>query len=108
VAGQRDPEPALAGVPNMADVARRAGVSIATVSRALRDVPGVSEATRDRIRQVAEELSYVVSPEASALSRGQTGRVGVVVPQLGAWFYSALLASMAPVLRQAEMDLLLY
>ena len=52
----------------MADVARRAGVSIATVSRALRGVPGVGEETRERIKQIAAELAYVVSPEASRLS----------------------------------------
>jgi LacI family repressor for deo operon, udp, cdd, tsx, nupC, and nupG len=93
---------------NMADVASAAGVSIATVSRALRDVPGVSKATRDRIKQIAQELSYVVSPEASALSRGQTGRVAVVMPHLDTWFYSAMLANMAPVLRAAELDMLVY
>ncbi len=92
----------------MADVAREAGVSIATVSRALRNVPGVSQSTRDRIRQIAQDLSYVISPEASALSRGQTGRVAVVMPQLDAWFYSAMIASMAPVLRAADLDMLVY
>jgi len=96
------------GEANMADVARAARVSIATVSRALRDVPGVSQTTRDRIRRVAEELSYVVSPEASALSRGQTGRVAIVVPRLDAWFYSVMIASMAPLLRAAELDLLVF
>ncbi|HRD62717.1 MAG TPA: LacI family DNA-binding transcriptional regulator [Nocardioides sp.] len=96
------------GEVNMADVARRAGVSIATVSRALRDVPGVSQPTRDRIRAIAQELSYVVSPEASALSRGATGRVAIVMPRLDAWFYSAMLASMAPVLRGAGLDMLVY
>ena len=92
----------------MADVARAAGVSIATVSRALRDVPGVSRPTRDRIRRIAHDLSYVISPEASALSRGQTGRVAIVMPHLDAWFYSAMIASMAPVLRAAELDMLVY
>jgi LacI family transcriptional regulator, repressor for deo operon, udp, cdd, tsx, nupC, and nupG len=92
----------------MADVAREAGVSIATVSRALREVPGVSQSTRDRIRQIARDLSYVISPEASALSRGQTGRVAIVMPQLDAWFYSAMIASMAPVLRAADLDMLVY
>ncbi|HET6939337.1 MAG TPA: LacI family DNA-binding transcriptional regulator, partial [Nocardioides sp.] len=80
------------GEANMADVAREAGVSIATVSRALRGVPGVSQSTRDRIQQVARQLSYVISPEASSLSRGNTGRVAIVVPHLDAWFYSAMLA----------------
>jgi len=92
----------------MADVARAAGVSIATVSRALREVPGVSQSTRERIRGIAEDLSYVVSPEASALSRGQTGRVAVVMPRLDAWFYSAMVASMAPALREAELDMLVF
>lgn len=92
----------------MADVASAAGVSIATVSRALRNVPGVSDRTRERIQQIARELSYVVSPEASALSRGQTGRVAIVMPRLDAWFYSAMIASMAPVLRAADFDMLVY
>jgi DNA-binding LacI/PurR family transcriptional regulator len=96
------------GAANMADVAREAGVSIATVSRALRGVPGVSQATRDRVERIAHELSYVISPEASALSTGSTGRVAIVVPHLDAWFYSAMLASMAPVLRAADLDMLVY
>jgi LacI family repressor for deo operon, udp, cdd, tsx, nupC, and nupG len=100
--------PVQPGEVNMADVAREAGVSIATVSRALREVPGVSRSTRTRIRQIAHELSYVISPEASALSRGHTGRVAIVMPQLDAWFYSAMLASMAPVLRDADLDVLIY
>ena len=39
---------------------------------------------------------------------GQTGRVAIVLPQLDAWFYGAMLASMAPVLRDAELDMLVY
>jgi DNA-binding LacI/PurR family transcriptional regulator len=93
---------------NMADVARRAGVSIATVSRALRDVPGVSEATRLRIRAIADELSYVVSPEASGLARGETGRVAVVVPRIDIWFYSTMLAHLERTLRAADLDVLVY
>ena len=60
---------------NMTDVARRAGVSIASVSRALRGDSGVSLATRERILAVAAELAYVISPEASRLSGGPTGRI---------------------------------
>ncbi len=93
---------------NMADVAQRAGVSIATVSRALREVPGVSEETRRRVREVAAELSYVVSPEASSLARGTTGRVAVVVPDLEAWFYASMLAAIQDRLDRAGRDTLLY
>lgn len=92
----------------MADVARRAGVSTATVSRALRDMPGVSASTRRRIKSLAEELSYVVSPEASGLSGGSTGRVAVVVPTINVWFFSTVLAGIESVLREHDMDTLIY
>jgi LacI family transcriptional regulator, repressor for deo operon, udp, cdd, tsx, nupC, and nupG len=92
----------------MADVARAAGVSIGTVSRALRDAPGVSEPNRSRIKQLAEDLSYVVSPEASRLSRGSTGRVLVVAPTLHRWFYATMLAGIERVLREAALDVLIY
>ena len=90
------------------DIARIAGVGLGTASRALRDAPGVAPATRDRVLAVAEELSYVVSPQASSLRLGSTGRIAVVVPHLDRWFFGAMLAGMESVLRNAELDLLLY
>ncbi|MDG4669317.1 LacI family DNA-binding transcriptional regulator [Mycobacterium sp. 236(2023)] len=92
---------------NMTDVAKRCGVSIASVSRALRGEAGVSPATRDRILETARELAYVVSPEASRLSGGTTGRVGVVVPRIDAWFYSTVLAGIADEFDTVGMDLVL-
>ncbi len=93
---------------NMSDVARQAGVSTATVSRALRDMPGVSEPTRKRIKSLADELAYVISPEASRLSGGATGRVAVVVPTINVWFFSTMLAGIEGVLREADLDVLIY
>ncbi|WP_241032254.1 LacI family DNA-binding transcriptional regulator [Rhodococcus pseudokoreensis] len=66
----------------MADIAREAGVSIATVSRALSGRSGVSTATRRRIRRIAEDNRYQVSGDASALARGRNDRVAVVVPRV--------------------------
>ncbi len=93
---------------NMTDVAARARVSIATVSRAMRGLPGVSETTRQRVLDVASELSYVVSPEASSLARRETGRIGVVVRRFDSWFYATMLTSIEETLRQAELDVLVY
>jgi DNA-binding LacI/PurR family transcriptional regulator len=106
--GVPSPPAARVGDVNMADVARAAGVSLATVSRALRDVPGVSPGTRDRIRQIARELSYVVSPEASRLARRDTGRVAVVVPRTDIWFYGTMLQAMDEVFREVDLDVLVY
>jgi DNA-binding LacI/PurR family transcriptional regulator len=93
---------------NMADVARQAGVSTATVSRALRDMPGVSIGTRERVKRIADELSYVVSPEASGLSSGSTGRVAAVVPSINIWYFATMLAGIESVLRRADLDVLVY
>ncbi|MGP3967618.1 LacI family DNA-binding transcriptional regulator [Streptomyces sp. 6N223] len=90
------------------DVARLAGVSTATVSRALRGLPNVSEATRERVLRAAEELSYAVSPHAASLASGRTGTVGVVLPFVNRWFYSRVLAGIDSVLRANDLDLLLY
>ncbi|BEL04804.1 DNA-binding transcriptional regulator CytR [Actinoplanes sichuanensis] len=93
---------------NMADVARRAGVSMATASRALSNHPHVAAETRARVLAAAEQLSYVISPEASRLAGGSTGRVAVVVPHLSRWFFGALLDGLESVLRDADLDVLLY
>ncbi|MDT0305816.1 LacI family DNA-binding transcriptional regulator [Streptomyces sp. DSM 44917] len=90
------------------DVARRAEVSTATVSRALRGLPNVSEATRERVLRAAEELQYAVSPHASSLASGRTGTVGVILPFVNRWFYSQVVAGIDSVLRAHDLDLLLY
>jgi LacI family transcriptional regulator len=65
--------------PTIHDVARAAGVSIATVSRALNDKDDVSLATRERVRDAARDLGYTVDPAARALGSQRTRLVGVVV-----------------------------
>ncbi len=89
-------------------VARRAGVSTATVSRALRGLPNVSASARERVLAAAAELDYVVSPSASRLASGQTRSVAVVAPYLGRWFFGQVLAGAEEVLRAAGYDVLLY
>ncbi len=89
------------------DVAQVAGVSTATVSRALRGLPNVDAATRARVKQVASSLNYVISPNASRLASGRTGSVGVVTPQVAGWYFSTVLSGIESVLQQGEMDLLL-
>src|SRR3954470_130197 len=66
--------------PTIRDVARRAGVSAATVSRVLNDSPLVMEGTRARVRAAVEELGYRLNATARTLSIGRAQAVGVVVP----------------------------
>jgi LacI family transcriptional regulator len=76
------------------DVARLAGVSQPTVSRALRDSPKVSEETKQRVRQAANALGYVPSETGRALSSGRTRRIGLLLTDLENQFYPHVIAPM--------------
>jgi LacI family repressor for deo operon, udp, cdd, tsx, nupC, and nupG len=93
---------------NMKDVAARAGVGMATVSRALSGSQGVSDPTRRRVLAAADELGYVVSPAASNLARGATKRVAIVVPHLSYWICAAMVESLEIRLRREGFDILIY
>jgi DNA-binding LacI/PurR family transcriptional regulator len=95
-------------VTSIKDVAREVGVSTATVSRALRGLPRVSDETRVKVLQVAARLDYVASPHAASLASGQTRAVGVVVPFVTRWFYGSVIQGAEELLREAGYDLLLY
>lgn len=90
------------------DVARASGVSTATVSRALRGLPNVAEATRAAVRRAADDLGYVPSSSAAGLASGRTRAMGAVVPSVSRWFYTAVLEGIDSELRAASYDLILF
>ncbi|MEV0681486.1 LacI family DNA-binding transcriptional regulator [Actinosynnema sp. NPDC050436] len=89
----------------MSDVARAAGVSAATVSRALRGEPGVSEATRRYVTEVAKRMQYAIARDASSLAGGRKYAVAVLTADVGR---GDLLAGAESALRGAGYDVLLY
>lgn len=90
------------------DVAREVGMSTATVSRALRGLPRVSQATRDRVIETAQRLGYVPSPHAASLASGRTGTIAIVVPFVTRWFFAMVVDGAEQVLRAQGFDVLLY
>lgn len=90
------------------DVARAAGVSTATVSRALRGLDRVSDATRTRVLTAAADLQYVASPHAATLASGRTWVIGVVLPYLNRWFFATLLDGAEELLRRHGYHILLF
>ncbi len=69
-------------------------MSVASVSRALNDLPTVTAETRERVRAVAERLRYVPHAGARSLSLSRTGVIGVVLPDLHGEFFSELVRGM--------------
>lgn len=89
------------------DVARLAGVSQPTVSRALNDSPKVSEDTKRRVREAALALGYAPSAIGRALSTGRSTRIGLVVTDLDNQFYSYVIAPMHEELGSTGHELVL-
>ena len=77
--------------PTIYEVAERAGVSIATVSRVQRRADLVSEATRDKVARAIEELDYRPSTLGRLLARGSHDATGIVFPDLSGPYYSAVI-----------------
>ncbi|HWQ58324.1 MAG TPA: LacI family DNA-binding transcriptional regulator [Clostridia bacterium] len=70
------------------DIAERTGLSVNTVSRALRDKDDISESTRRRVRAVAREMGYMHNALASSLRQGQTDTIAVIVGDISNPFFS--------------------
>lgn len=95
-------------VVSLDEVARAAGVSSATASRALSGRGHVSPATRQKVSEAAEALGYVVSSAASSLASGRSRSIGVITPDLHRWFFNSVLTGISDTLTRAGYDLTLY
>lgn len=88
-------------------VAERAGVSVATVSRALRGLPNVSPRTRDRVVEVAAMLNYRPDPNAARLAAGRTKTIAVGVVAIPIWYTGQVVSGIEAVLTTLGYDLTL-
>jgi len=90
------------------DVAKRAGVGIGTVSRALNDSPRISPETKARVLKAMEELDYQPHAMARGLARKKTNMIAVIVPFFTGYFFLELLRGVQQEVSLHEYDLILY
>lgn len=89
------------------DIARHAGVAVMTVSKALRDAPDVSAATKARIKALAQQMGYVPNSFAQGL-RSQTSRLfGLVIPSITNPIYSRIVFAIEDRAHELGYDILL-
>jgi DNA-binding LacI/PurR family transcriptional regulator len=92
----------------IADVARIAGVSKSTASRALTGGGYVSADTRQRVIDAARVIGYVASPNAASLVTGRTKNIGVIIPFVNRWYFGEVLEGIEDALLAGDYDLTLY
>ena len=89
------------------DIAKRLNISVATVSRALRDLPDIHPDTKKMVVDLAEELDYQPNVIATSLVKSKTKTLGVIVPDLGYYFFSTILKSIEEAAIAAGYSLLI-
>ena len=89
------------------DVAALSGLSICTVSRALRKLPNVSETAQARVSDAAAKLGYKASSAASRLAGGSTGSVAIIAPTATAWFFAQAVEAAEEVFADSGFDTVL-
>ena len=93
-------------MPTIKDVAREAGVSVATVSRVMNDSGPVSEETRRRIREVAQRMRFTPNLAARSLITARTTTLGVLLPDLYGEFFSEVIRGVDQAARRHGYHLL--
>jgi LacI family transcriptional regulator len=89
------------------DLARKLDLSIATISRALKDDPVVSKKTKKRIADLAQELGYRSNHFARNLRTRRTMTIGVIIPRINSYFMSAVIAGMENIANHEGYNLII-
>lgn len=93
--------------PTISDIAKALNVTPSTVSRALAGNTRVSLATREAVKQKAEELGYERNALASSLRKGTTDTVGMIVPRINRQFFSTVISGVEAILNPAGYNLII-
>ena len=89
------------------DIADKAGVSSATVSRVINDSGPVSEETRKLVLDIIGELNYIPNAVARSLSKNETNIIGIVVPDINNPFFGEVIKGITLVAEKNNLNIIL-
>lgn len=89
------------------DLARELNISVATISRALKDDPVVSKKTKKKITELAEQMGYRSNHFARNLRSQRTHMIGVIIPRVNSYFMSTVIAGIEKVTSEAGYNLII-
>lgn len=89
------------------DIAKELGISPSTVSRALKDHPDISKATRDAVNELARKWNYKPNPIALSLKSGSSRTIGVIIPDIVHFFFSTIISGIEDVAYESGYNVMM-
>ena len=89
------------------DIARILGISPSTVSRALKNHPDISEATKQAVNELAEKLKYEPNAVALSLKQSRSKTIGVIIPEIVHYFFSSVISGIEDVAYDAGFTVII-
>lgn len=93
---------------SMKALAKELGLSISTVSKAMKDSHEISTATKQRVFEMAKKLNYKPNPYAGSLKRGKSKTIGVVIPDVNNSYFSQAINGIESITRDKGYHMLIY
>ncbi|GAA0750641.1 MULTISPECIES: LacI family DNA-binding transcriptional regulator [Clostridium] len=90
------------------DIAKKAGVSSATISRVLNNSSYVKEETKERVLKVIEEMNYVPSAIARSLSKRETNTIGIIVPDITNSYFGEIIKGISKIAEEVNLNIILF
>ncbi|WP_215225834.1 LacI family DNA-binding transcriptional regulator [Echinicola shivajiensis] len=85
------------GQATIKDIAKALNISSSTVSRALKDYPGISKETKEKVKELAKKLNYRPNAVALSLRKSKSSTIGVIVPEVVHFFFSTVISGIEEV-----------
>ncbi|MFT3946485.1 MAG: LacI family DNA-binding transcriptional regulator [Agriterribacter sp.] len=93
---------------NIKQLAGMLNLSIATVSKALRDSYDISKETKEKVLQLASRLNYEPNPHASCLRRNKSKTIAVIIPEIANNYFALVINGIESIARERDFHVLIY
>ncbi|WKK60163.1 LacI family DNA-binding transcriptional regulator [Sphingobacterium sp. BN32] len=93
------------GIKNIAEML---GISVSTVSRALRDAHDINPETKEKVLKLAKELNFKPNKNAAALASGSTKNIGVIIPFITNYYFSTVISGIQEAAFQLGYNIILF
>ncbi|PZX50955.1 LacI family DNA-binding transcriptional regulator [Algoriphagus chordae] len=95
------------GQATIKDIARELNLSASTISRALKDYPGISDETKRKVKEVAEKMNYRPNAIALSLRQSRSFTIGVIIPEVIHFFFSTVISGIEEVANSRGYNVIL-